>query len=130
MGRNDRFDIVPENLKKGKILDPYLRELLTEQDKHICLNQDKTLGNLQEKVAFVYWPLTKIWTAMEAEKESYVAGNRETNPFFELSKIFDQSSLFEKVPYLEPEEIEGMLTAAGQTLQQQYPTGGQGRSKN
>ena len=41
------FNLVPENLKKGKILDPYLRKLLAEQDKYICLNQDKILSNLQ-----------------------------------------------------------------------------------
>ena len=41
------FNPVPENLKKGKILDPYLRELPAEQDKYICLNQDKALSNLQ-----------------------------------------------------------------------------------
>ena len=67
------FNPVPENLKRGKILDPYLRELLVEQDNDICLNQDKTLSNLQQRIAFVYEPLTKIWTAMETEKESYVA---------------------------------------------------------
>ena len=67
------FNPVPENLKRGKILDPYLRELLAEQDKNICLNQDKTLGNLQQRIAFVHGPLTKIWTAMAAEKESYLA---------------------------------------------------------
>ena len=85
---------VPENLKRGKILDPYLRELLAKQDKYICLNQDKTLGNLQERIAFVYRPLTKIWTAMEAEKESYLADEEETNPLFEMSKLFDQVILF------------------------------------
>ena len=84
------FNPVSENLKRGKILDPYLRELLAEQDKYICLNQDKTLGNLQQRIAFVYGPLTKIWTAMEAEKESYLAEEGETNPLFEMSKLFDQ----------------------------------------
>ena len=29
------FNLEPENLKKGKILDPYLRKLLPEQDKYI-----------------------------------------------------------------------------------------------
>ena len=53
------FDPVPENLKRGKILDPYLRELLAEQDKYICLNQDKTFVFNNEE-AFVYGPLTKI----------------------------------------------------------------------
>ena len=87
------FNPVPENLKRGKTLDPYLRELLAEQDKYICLNQDKTLGNLQQRIAFVYGPLTKIWTAMEAEKESYLAEEGETNPLFEMSKLFDQVAL-------------------------------------
>ena len=32
------FNPVSENVKRGKILDPYLRELLAEQDKYICLN--------------------------------------------------------------------------------------------
>ena len=35
----------------------------------MCLKQDKTLSNLQQRIAFVYGPLTKIWTAMEAKKE-------------------------------------------------------------
>ena len=67
------FNPVPENVKRGKTLDPYLRELLAEQEKYICLNQDKTLGNLQQRIAFVYGPLTKIWTAMEGEKEFHLA---------------------------------------------------------
>ena len=54
------FNTVPENLKKGKILDPYLRELLAEQDKYICLNQDKTWSNLQQRIDFVCGLLTKI----------------------------------------------------------------------
>ena len=54
------FNPVPENLKKGKILDPCLRELPGEQDKYICLNQDKTLCNLQRTIAFMYGPLTKM----------------------------------------------------------------------
>ena len=64
------FNLVPENLKRVKILDSFLRILLAEQDKYICLNQDKTLSNLQQIISFVYGPLTKIWTAVEAQKES------------------------------------------------------------
>ena len=62
------FNPVPENLKRGKILDPYLRELLAEQDKYSGLNQDRKLSNLQQRVAFVYEPLAQIWTTLEAEK--------------------------------------------------------------
>ena len=54
------FNLVPENLKRGKILDPYLRELLAEQDKYSCLNQDRKLRNLQQRVAFVYEPLAQM----------------------------------------------------------------------
>ena len=64
------FNLVPEHLKRGKTLDPYLRELLAEQDKYICLNQDKTLGNLQQRIAVLYGPLRKIWATLEAERES------------------------------------------------------------
>ena len=35
------FNHPPENLKESKILDPYLRELLVQQDKYVCLNQNK-----------------------------------------------------------------------------------------
>ena len=50
------FNPVPENLKKNKILDLYFGELLAEQDKYICLNQEKTVSNLQQRIAFVYEP--------------------------------------------------------------------------
>ena len=54
------FNLVPENLKKGKILDPLSRELLQHHDKYICLNHDKTLSNLQQRIAFLYGPFSKI----------------------------------------------------------------------
>ena len=76
------FNHVPDNSKRGKILDPYLRELLAEQDKYIFLYQGKTLGNLQQRTAFVYESLTKIWTATEAEKESYLGDEGENNSLF------------------------------------------------
>ena len=38
----------------------------------------------------MYGPLTKIWTAVEAEKESYVADEGETNALLEMPKLFDQ----------------------------------------
>ena len=55
-------------MKKARILDPYLRELLAEQGKYICLKQDNTLSSLQQRIVFGYVSLTKIWTAMETEK--------------------------------------------------------------
>ena len=61
-----------------------------QEHKYICLNQNKHLGNLQQRIAFVCGPLTKISTEMEAEKEFYLAEEVETNPLFEMSKLFDQ----------------------------------------
>ena len=84
------FNPLPENLKKGKIQDPYLRELLAEQDIYICLDQDKTWSNLQQNIVFMYRTFTKICTAMDAEKGSYVGDEGKTNPLFEISKLFDQ----------------------------------------
>ena len=86
------FNPVQESLNKGKTLDPFLRELLAEQSKCICLN--KTLSNLQQRIAFVYGPLTKIWTAMETEKESDVADQGESNSLLERPKLFDQLIYF------------------------------------
>ena len=47
--------------------------------------QDKHLSNLQQRIDFVYGSLTGIWTAMEAEKESYVTDEGETKPLFAMS---------------------------------------------
>ena len=67
---------------KDEILGPYLRELLPEQYKYICLNQNKTLSNLQQRIAFEYGPLTKICTGF------YFADKGESNPLLEISKLF------------------------------------------
>ena len=56
--------------------------------------QDKHLSNLQQRIDFVYGSLTGIWTAMEAEKESYVTDEGETKPLFAMSRLFDQVILF------------------------------------
>ena len=64
------FNPAPENLRKGKILDLCLRELLAEQDKYICLHQDKTLSNLQQGIAFVYGPQQKIGLQWRLKKKS------------------------------------------------------------
>ena len=58
------------NIKSENLLDPYLRELMLEQGKHVPLSQDKLLPNLQQRSAYVYGTLNRIWTAIETEKES------------------------------------------------------------
>ena len=51
------------------------------------------MSNLQQRIGFVYNPLTKIWAAKEAEKESYVADERETTrhptTLLKISYLFD-----------------------------------------
>ena len=84
------FNPVPEHLKRGKILDPYLRELLAEQDKYICLNQNKTLGNLQQRIILCMGLSKKFGLQRRLKKESYLPEEGETNPLLEMSKLFDQ----------------------------------------
>ena len=60
---------VPINIKSENLLDPYLRELMLEQGKNVPLSQDKLLSNLQQRSAYVYGTLNRIWTAIETEKE-------------------------------------------------------------
>ena len=88
------FNLVPKNIKKGKTLDPYLRELPAEQVKYICLNHYKTLSNLLQIITFVYASLTKTWIRMEAEKECYVADEEQTSPLLKMSIVFDQVIFF------------------------------------
>ena len=55
---------IPFNIKGDFILNPYLRELLSEQGKRFQLNQGKS----QQMVSFIYGPLSKIWNDFESEK--------------------------------------------------------------
>ena len=55
-------------IKGENLLDPYLWELMVEQNKCIPLSQDKSLLNLQKKIASVYGPLCRIWVVLEMEK--------------------------------------------------------------
>ena len=55
-------------IKGENLLDPYLWELMMEQNKCIPLSQDKSLLNLQKKIASVYGPLCRIWVVLEMEK--------------------------------------------------------------
>ena len=84
------FNPVPDNVKKSKLLDSYLKELLAEQEKHISLSQNKMLGNLHQRINFVYGPLSRIWAAMEAERNVSIADGEENNMLMEISNLFDQ----------------------------------------
>ena len=84
---------VPTNIKGENLLDPYLRELMVEQNKRIPLSQDKALSKLQQKIAAVYGPLCKIWHAMEGEKEAMEESGESLDsqhPLTELSHLLDQ----------------------------------------
>ena len=58
---------VPTNNKRKNLLDLYFRKLMVEQNKHIALSQDKSLINLQQKLACVYRPLRAV---LDMEKQS------------------------------------------------------------
>ena len=61
---NQTLNPIPTNNKSENHLDPYLRELMLEQGKHIPLRKNKLLSNLQEKIIYVYGPLGRTWTAI------------------------------------------------------------------
>ena len=86
------FNPVPQNLKRGKILDPYLREFQAKQDKYICLNQDKTLSNLQQIIAFAYGPLTKFGLQWGLRKSLILQMKGKLTPYSKyqnyLTKLF------------------------------------------
>ena len=52
----------------------------SKQSKRLPLNQGKSFINLQKRSFFIYEPLSKIWTALEAEKEGFSNWNSEINP--------------------------------------------------
>ena len=57
------------------------------------IGQEKSLFNLQEKIASVYGPLCRIWAALEMEKESMVVSGENLNeehPSAEISRLLDQ----------------------------------------
>ena len=73
-----------------KKLDGFIKEMLLEQSKSICLSQEKSLANLQQRIEFVYGPLSKIWAAVEEEKTKAEDGGNvdENDPIFATSQLF------------------------------------------
>ena len=61
---------VPACVKRAKSLDTYLKQLLQKQDQRICLSQDKSLANVQERNSIVYDPLWCIWLVIQEEEEA------------------------------------------------------------
>ena len=66
-----------------------MRLCLLEQDKYICLNQEKT-EQFATNNCFCVWAPHKTWTVIKAEKKSYDSDKGETNILLEISKLFHQ----------------------------------------
>ena len=70
-------------------------ERISKQSKRLPLNQGKSFINLQKRSFFIYELLSKIWTALEAEKEGFSNWNseinpEEVNPLIIISYLIDQ----------------------------------------
>ena len=61
---------VPENVIRTKKLDSFLKELLEEKGKKFCIKADTNLMNIQDRIRYVFGPLSKVWTMVEEEKEA------------------------------------------------------------
>ena len=89
---------IPSNVKREFILDLYLRKLLVDKGKRFTLNQDESLSNLQLGITFVYGPLSKMLTALQAEKEAFsneilkISPNEE-NPLIPTQYLMDPTIL-------------------------------------
>ena len=75
------FNLVSGNVLNAKTLDPYLRELLTEHYKHICISLDKQLTTLPQQKNLVYGPLSIICAAMKPDREASVGSEDEGKNF-------------------------------------------------
>ena len=83
---------VPANVHGCKKLDSFVREMLVEQNKTICMSQEKSLANLQQRIENIYEPLSKVWSAIEMEKVN-VDNENEEDLIFTMSSLFDQTIL-------------------------------------
>lgn len=60
---------VPINLKKVPGFDSYIKELLMENNKSVTLKNERVLKSVQEKLAIVMGPLSRLWKIMEENHE-------------------------------------------------------------
>ena len=85
---------IPFNVKGSQKLDEYIKEILSDNKKLSALNQEKALKGIQEKVASILGPLTRLWSIMEAEREALPDHDDEaTSGHMEVATLFEQSIL-------------------------------------
>ena len=58
---------VPTNLKQVPEFDGYIQTILENKHKALTLTPEKTLKSIQEKVFLAFWPLMKVWLAVDHE---------------------------------------------------------------
>ena len=78
---------------KGLKLDEYIKELLSDSKKLSTLNQEKALKGIQDKVALILGPLTRLWSIMEAEREALPDDDEAISGHMEIATLFEQSIL-------------------------------------
>ena len=82
---------IPTGVKGAKLQDLYLKEVLQEQDKGICLIQDKYLAYLQQRISIVSSPLCYIGSVIQEEKEACPPERMSDDcPLSGVSILFDQ----------------------------------------
>ena len=85
------FNSVSGNTLNAKILDLYLRELLTNV-RITCISQDKQLKTLPQQKNLVYRTLSRICVAIKSAREASMFSEDENSLVKSLS-VFDQKIL-------------------------------------
>ena len=88
------YNPIPTNVNLTRDIDPVVRDLLMEGDKRICLSKDHQLSSIQQRVSFIFGPLSRLWAAMEEEKRMILqseADEATKENIKAMSQLFDQT---------------------------------------
>ena len=126
---------VPENLKKAKKLDKFVKDILKEKHKQKDVDQDATFERIQCKNINILGPLSKLWlliqNALSSQEEEVPIELNKVKEYVEKS-IFLLGQATNSMTYIEntthnilsalnsvPQQSKEMLKEEAGLLQQQ-----------
>ena len=97
---------IPANIDTPPKLDPYIKELLLDNNLKKVLFTDQTLFNIQTSIHNIMGPLSTMWLAAEEEKQSILSAEKDVENssvesaniiLEEKERIQQTCNMFEKV---------------------------------
>ena len=90
---------IPTNMQQPRMLDVYIKELLSEHGKRNVITSDQIYMNIQKSIHCAFGPLSSVWVAAYEEKESLDSNvpsteGSETNEIVEEEKDRMNSTCF------------------------------------